>query len=89
MDYKPTERALSIISHVAQLEPAGWHSGANISYEVAGDSYEDRGLVKRVLSDLHRAGLLQRIFVQHADRPLPCYLLEPDRLEELIEEWSR
>jgi len=89
MDYVPDARALSIISHLAQLEPAGWHTAANLTWEVGGESKSDRDFVRQVLNDLYRAHLMKRMFVQHAGRPTPCFLLEPNELEDLIEGWTR
>jgi hypothetical protein len=89
MEYAPSAEALSIISHIAQLEPSGWHSGANISWEVGGEAKTDRDFVRQVLNELHRAQLIRRMFVQHAGRPIPCFLLEPAQLEDLIEGWTR
>jgi hypothetical protein len=88
MQYIPTPEALSIISHLAQIEPAGWHSGANLSWEVAGESKPDRDSVRQVLGDLYRAHLMKRMFIQHVGRPTPCFLLEPNELEDLIEGWT-
>jgi hypothetical protein len=88
MDYTPSPQAVQVISQLIEFE-SGWYSGAHISYVLAPDSYEDRGFVKKVLSDLHRVGVLERLYATHADRPLPIYKIEPARLEAFVSEAER
>jgi hypothetical protein len=89
VDFTPTLDQLSIIRRLAALQSPGWHSAGNVVFEVGGYSQADRAAVNRVLSDLHRARLITRMFVQHRDKPMAAFLLEPDRLEDLLAEYEQ
>jgi hypothetical protein len=70
-------------------ELSGWHSAANIAWKVAGDSYERRSVVKRTLSQLAKAGVIEAIYVEHCNDPLLCYRIEPHRITALLEDGRR
>ncbi len=78
----------SMVAKIAELDP-GWHSGANAAWKIAGESYEDRSEVKTCLGELHRAGEVERLYVLHNDQPLPCYKIDPPRLQALLAEHER
>jgi hypothetical protein len=73
----------NILRDLAGLEPAGWHGSANIAWELGGPDYAVRSQIKQALDDLYRRGEIERMFVQHTDRPMTCYKLDPAHLSAL------
>ena len=79
-----TPSATSILLLLATLD-AGWNSQPNIVNKTAGDDYEARNAVKRTLDELHKQGVLERLFVLHSDRPMACFRIDPTTLRALAE----
>ena len=77
-----------LLPQLAELDD-GWNSAPNIASKIGGDDYSARNDVKRALDELHRAGVLERLFVYHADRPMACFRIDSQRLLALAEEAER
>lgn len=78
----------AMVRQIANLDP-GWHSAPDIAWQIVGGSYEERSRVKQTCSELYRAGYLERLYVQHADRPMSCYKIDPGKLWALAAELDR
>jgi hypothetical protein len=76
------------VATIAALD-SGWHSAANASWKAGGESFEGRSRVKAALGELAKAGEIERIYVEHCDRPLLCYKLDGPRLTALVAEYER
>jgi hypothetical protein len=75
----------SILRQLAALEP-GWHTAPDCAWALAGESYDARGDILRLLGALYKEGELQRLHVWQKDRPIACYFLDSQRLLALAEE---
>ena len=75
---------LTTVRQIANCQP-GWHSANDVAWTVAGDSYEGRSDVKRCLSELHRSGEVERIFVLHNGNQMLVYDIDPQHLWRVLE----
>jgi hypothetical protein len=76
----------NILRDLAGLEPAGWHSSANVAWELGGPDYGTRSKIKQALDELYRGAEIERMYITHSSRPMVCYKLDPAHLLALAEE---
>jgi hypothetical protein len=76
------------IKRIADLQP-GWHAANDICWEVAPTDDEARTDVKRMLEALYVDHHLDRMFIFNRSRPMPCYLVDKNRLLAVAEELER
>ena len=77
--------ARAIVQSLADLE-AGWVTSMQASWEIGGDDLDMRRQVRRVLSLLGRARILEQRWVRHRDTQLEIVHLIRERLLDALDD---
>jgi hypothetical protein len=85
MDHSTASPDLAIVQFLADSVEPGWASAPDIAFAY-GDA--DHRPVKTCLGQLHKLGIVDRLYVRHRDAPLACYKLDPEKLHKWLEDQS-